>query len=142
MGLTLLDSSVVVGLLYADDALHAASVAALEAEVDDRQHLALSAVSWSEVLTGVGLQGAGADQVRAFLYKGRIAIIGIDQAVAEYAAELRVDHYRRSRGGRLKTPDALILATGAIHPRINRILAADAQWAKVPIAGATVTVVG
>lgn len=141
MGLTLIDTSVVVGLLYADDALHAASVAALEAEVDNRQYLALSAVSWSEVLTGVGLRGAGADQARAFLKRGRIAIIGIDQAVAEYAAELRVAHHRRSRGGRLKMPDALILATGAIHPGIDRILVADAQWAKVPIAGATVTVV-
>lgn len=54
MGLTLLDSSIVIAWLYADDAHHSEGVAAVERETDKRQNLCMSVVGWMEVLAGTG----------------------------------------------------------------------------------------
>ena len=54
MGLTLLDSSIVIAWLYADDAHHIEGVAAVERETEKRQSLCMSVVCWTEVLAGTG----------------------------------------------------------------------------------------
>ena len=141
MGLTLLDSSVISALLNSRDVLHEAALAALEREARERQHFAASAVTWSEVLTGAQLIHGSDRPVHAFADDARLAILEADRAVAEEAARLRIAHSRRNGGGRLRTADALILATGATHPDVDRIVAADAQWAKVRITGGKVIVI-
>ena len=45
MGLTLVDSSVVIGWIYADGALHDACVDAVDAEVTARRPLAISTIA-------------------------------------------------------------------------------------------------
>jgi len=141
VGLTLLDSSVISALLNSRDSLHEAALAALEREAQDRQHFAVSAVTWSEVLTGAQLVHGSDRPVRAFADDARLVILEADQAVAEEAARLRVAYAKRPGGGRLRTADALILATGATHPDVNRIVAADGQWAKIRVPGSKVVVI-
>lgn len=139
MGLTLLDTSVVVGLLDRDDALHVAAADAIERELDARQTLALSAVSWAEVLSGAArVSGAGFDGDR-FLERGGIPVLPVDRAVAETAAVIR---RRAARGRRrVRTPDALVLGTADAHPDVDRVLTADAQWRGLRLDGARIVVV-
>ena len=141
MGLTLLDSSVISALLNSRDALHDAALTALQQEAQQRQHFAASAVTWSEVLTGAQLVHGSDRAVRAFADDARLVIIDADRAVAEEAARLRITHARRSGGGRLRTADALILATGATHPDVDRIVAADGQWATIRVSGSKIVVI-
>jgi predicted nucleic acid-binding protein len=54
VGLILLDSTVIVGFLDADDALHEVAVARLRAIVGGHPLLA-SVISYAEVMTGVSL---------------------------------------------------------------------------------------
>jgi hypothetical protein len=54
VGLILLDSTVIVGFLDADDALHEVSVAKLR-ELAGAHSLAASVVSYAEVMTGAAL---------------------------------------------------------------------------------------
>jgi len=139
VGLTLLDTSVVVGLLDRGDALHAASAAAVRRELDARQTLALSAVSWTEVLSGAQRVAGGRFDGDAFLERGGIPVLAVDRVIAESAAGIRV---RAARGRRrIRTPDALVLATADAHPGVDRVLTADAQWRGVRLAGARVVVV-
>lgn len=139
MGLTLVDTSVLIGLLDRGDALHTAATIAVGAELDDRQTLALSAVTWTEVLSGVDrVAGASFDGDR-FLERGGIPVLSVDRAVAESAARLRQRESRRRR--RLRTPDALVLATAATHASVDRVLTADAQWRAVRLDGARILVV-
>lgn len=139
MGLTLLDSSVVVGLLDRDDALHMAATAAVERELEERQTLALSAVSWMEVLTGAERASGSAFDGDRFLERGGIPVLSVDRAVAETAAGIR---RRAARGRRrIRTPDALVLGTADAHPDVDRVLTADAQWRGVRLAAARIVVV-
>ncbi len=136
----MLDTSVLIGLLDQDDVLHAASARAVEVEVAKHQRLAISAVTWSELLTGGGLLRGNTALEHEFISDAGVLILNADRAVAERAAELKVA-YMKKRGGRLKTPDALILATGSVYPGIDRVLVADAQWAKIPAIGVTLKLI-
>jgi predicted nucleic acid-binding protein len=64
----------------------------------------------------------------------------VDRATAERAAELR-RHQRSRARARLPVADAIILATGAVHADIERVITADARWRDVSVAGAEVHVV-
>ena len=89
MGLTLLDSSIVIAWLYADDAHHSEGVAAVERETDKRQNLCMSVVGWMEVLAGTGSTGLARDAADDLVRGARIAILPVDREVAEAAAPLR-----------------------------------------------------
>lgn len=133
MGLTLLDSSVLIAWLYRDDAHHEAAVGAVEAEIEDRRHLALSVIAWTEVLAGTGSRGRGRDAAETLVRDARIRMLDVGRAVAEAAAPLRA---------RFATPDALILATASCDPDVTRVLTADARWATAGIDGVAISILG
>ena len=118
MGLALLDTSIVIAALNRDDALHRAAGQALRAE-RDRHALAISALTYAEILVGpLRAGGRAVEVVERFAAQVRIADLSPD--IARRAAELRA-----SRG--LKLPDAVIVATG-LGLGTAVILTADARW--------------
>ena len=118
MGLALLDTSIVIAALNRDDALHRAAGQALRAE-RDRHALAISALTYAEILVGpLRTGGRAVEVVERFAAQVRIADLSPD--IARRAAELRA-----SRG--LKLPDAVIVATGLGLGAVV-ILTADASW--------------
>ena len=118
MGLALLDTSIVIAALNGDDALHRAAGQALRAE-RDRHALAISALTYAEILVGpLRAGGRAVEVVERFAAQVRIADLSPD--IARRAAELRA-----SRG--LKLPDAVIVATGLGLGAVV-ILTADARW--------------
>lgn len=120
----LLDSTVIVGFLDADDALHDVTVAKFK-EVVGRHALAASVVSYAEVMTGVALGHHPEKHVDGFFDTFVKELLPVDRPVAARAAALRGK--RRS----LPTPDALILATADLHAEIETVICADGDWAKV-----------
>jgi len=122
--LILLDSTVIVGFLDADDALHSSTVARFRQLLASRT-LAASAISYAEVMTGVALGHHAEDTVEGFFDAFIKDLLPVDRPVAARAAALR------GRRSSLAMPDALILATADRHPHIDTVLCADAQWPKV-----------
>ncbi len=124
MGLILLDSTVIVGFLDADDALHKASVASLR-EIVASNPLAASVISYAEVMTGVSLGHHPREHVDGFFDDLVKDLLPVDKPVAARAAVLRGK--RKS----LSMPDALILATADLQPEIETVICADGDWPKV-----------
>jgi predicted nucleic acid-binding protein len=135
VGVVLLDSSAIVGFLQPDDALHEAAAAAIEDAVRAGHFLALSAVTWTEVLTGAKLGHREEAIVRGFMADFAADVLRVDAMVAERAAHIRARHAERTgaSGGRstVKAPDALILATADVHPDIETVIGGDARWARI-----------
>jgi predicted nucleic acid-binding protein len=128
MGLALLDTSVVIAALNRDDALHQAASQALRAE-RDRHGLAISALTYAELLVGPLRAGARAVEVLE-RFAAQVRIVELSAPIARLAAELRA-----ARG--LKLPGAMIVATG-LRLQADVILTADARWKGIE----TVKVVG
>jgi predicted nucleic acid-binding protein len=122
--LILLDSTVVVGFLDSDDALHQATVARLR-EIVGAQALVASVITYAEVMTGVALGHHSEDAVNGFFEALIKELLVVDRAVAARATALR--------GGRrsLRMPDALILATADLHDEIELVLCGDKDWPKI-----------
>ena len=118
MGLALLDTSIVIGALNRDDALHEVASSAVRAE-RNRHALAISALTYAEILLGpLQARGRAVEVVERFAAQVRIA--ELTPAIARLAAE-----FRASRG--LKLPDAVIVATG-LRLEADVILTADTRW--------------
>lgn len=124
MGLILLDSTVIVGFLDADDALHETTVARLK-EIVGSHPLVASVISYAEVMTGVSLGHHPKENVDGFFDALVKDLLPVDRPVAARAAMLRGK--RKS----LSMPDALILATADLQPEIETVLCADGDWPKV-----------
>jgi predicted nucleic acid-binding protein len=118
MGVALLDTSIVIGALNRDDALHGAASRAVRA-ARDRHGLAISALTSAEVLVGPLRAGGRAVEV-VERFAAQVRILALTPEIARLAAELRV-----ARG--LKLPDAVIVATG-LRLGADVILTADARW--------------
>jgi predicted nucleic acid-binding protein len=135
VGVALLDSSAVVGYLYADDALHHDAVAAVEQAIVAGSTLAISAVTWAELLNGSHLGHIDQSTLRSFIAEFGIEILPVDVDVAEHAAPLQAA-YSNTAGRRVKpklrTPDALILGTGNTYDDIDAVICGDVKWSKVP----------
>ena len=133
MGVALLDTSAVVGFLHADDTLHEAADRAVRAAA--REHaLAVSAVTFAELLTGAKLGHHDEPLLRRFLMEVVATRIPVDEQVAERAADLRAG--RRT----LRMPDALILATGDLHADV--VVSGDRRWRAVEVGCAIVALDG
>lgn len=122
--MVVLDSGVVIGFLDRQDALHAAADAAVR-ELVRGQRLVASVVTYAEVLTGARLGHHNEGDVAGFFAGLLSAVLPVDVAVADKAADLR------SRFKSLRMPDALILATAETDPDIDLIVTGDQQLAKV-----------
>lgn len=120
----LLDSTVIVGFLDADDAMHDVSVARLR-ELAGTDPLAVSVISYAEVMTGAELGHHSPERVEGFFDALVRDLIPVDRPIAARASKIRGK--RRS----LPMPDALILATADLHNEIDTVLCADADWPKV-----------
>ncbi|MDX6671131.1 MAG: hypothetical protein QOI91_1494 [Solirubrobacteraceae bacterium] len=141
MGLAILDSSTVVGYLDADDLLHDDAVAKVETALRTGTTPAISAISWAELLHGAALGHREEAAVRDFVTDFGVAIVAVDAAVAERAAALQLAYGKRPRGGRLRTPDALILASADLDPDVERVICGDDQWPKVPGVRSRITLI-
>jgi predicted nucleic acid-binding protein len=119
-----LDSGVVVGFLDRQDALHDAADAAVRELVRGQRMLA-SVVTYAEVLTGARLGHHNQDDVAGFFAGLLSAVLPVDVAVADKAADLR------SRFKSLRMPDALILATAETDPDVDLIVTGDKQLTRV-----------
>jgi predicted nucleic acid-binding protein len=124
VGLILLDSTVIVGFLDADDALHKVTVARFK-EIVGSYPLVASVISYAEVMTGVSLGHHPKKHVDGFFDAFVKDLLPIEKPVAARAATLR------GRRKSLPMPDALILATADLRPEIETILCADGDWPKV-----------
>lgn len=119
-----LDSGVVVGFLDRQDALHNAADAAIR-ELVRGQRLLASVVTYAEVMTGARLGHHNEDDVAGFFRGLLSAVLSVDVAVADKAADLR------SRFKSLRMPDALILATAETDPDVDLIVTGDQQLTKI-----------
>jgi len=122
--LILLDSTVIVGFLDADDALHEAAVARLK-EIVGSHPLVASVISYAEVMTGVALGHHSREHVDGFFDALVKDLLPVSRKDAARAAALRGERVS------LRMPDALILATADLHPDISTILCADDAWPKI-----------
>jgi predicted nucleic acid-binding protein len=119
-----LDSGVVIGFLDRQDALHDAADAAVR-ELIHQQRLLASVVTYAEVLTGARLGHHNEDDVAGFFRGLLSAVLPVDVAVADTAADLR------SRFKSLRMPDALILATAETDPDVDLVITGDQRLARV-----------
>jgi predicted nucleic acid-binding protein len=122
--LILLDSTVIVGFLDADDALHEVAVTKLR-EIVGSNPLAASVISYAELMTGVSLGHHDQEHVDRFFDALIKDLLPVDRKVAARAATLRGKRIS------LRMPDALILATADLHEDIDTIVCADDDWPKV-----------
>lgn len=76
-------------------------------------------------MTGARLGHHNEDDVAGFFAGLLSAVLPVDVAVADKAADLR------SRFKSLRMPDALILATAEMDPEVDLIVTGDRQLAKV-----------
>lgn len=126
-----LDSSAVIGFLDRGDALHEAADRAIR-ELGREQRLAVSVVTYAEVLTGARLGHHDEERVVGFFADLISDIVPVDVPVAETAADLR------SRLKSLRMPDALVLATAEVNLGVELVITGDAKAAKVPGLGTQV----
>jgi predicted nucleic acid-binding protein len=135
LGLALLDSSTVIGYLNRSDRLHAGAASEIEAALGAGTGLALSAITWSELLHGALIGHQREEALLEFAADFSVEVLAADVGVANRAAELQASHARGgrpSRPRRLKTPDALILATADVEPDVEMVICGDEKWAKIP----------
>jgi PIN domain nuclease of toxin-antitoxin system len=121
MAVTVLDASVVIAFLDANDAHHRAAV---EAVGTAGGGLVLPASAYAEILVDPWRTGAHAIAVvKRFLAELGVRIEPLTEDIAERAARLRATH----RG--LRLPDALVIATADALDATA--LTADRAWSRV-----------
>ena len=127
MALTVLDAGVVIAVLNASDAHHQAAKHAISAALAGGERLVLPASAYAEVLVAPYRRGEEAvATVDAFVDAMPAAIEPATRQIAASAAELRAGH------GRLRLPDALVVATAA-SLGADRILTTDAGWPQLSV---------
>ena len=134
MAVALLDSSAVVAYLVEGDALHADAVEAIESTMKEGSSLAISAVTWAELLHGALLGHLPEDALREFVDDFGIEILPVDGEVAEEAAFLQKTYRetnKKTPRPKLRTPDALILGT-SVARELEIVICGDEKWSRVP----------
>ena len=128
MGLTVLDASILIAVLDAEDVHHEAARAGLAARLRSGDSMVVPVSAYAETLVGAFAQGDEAvATVDAFLDALPARIEPATAVIGREAARLRARH-----GARLKLPDAFVVAT-ALELAADRILTADARWPKVDV---------
>lgn len=123
MALTILDAGVVIAILDGSDVHHDAATSAVATAMARGDDLVLPASAYAEVLVAPHRRGADAvATVEAFLDALPAVVAPATRTVAARAAELRARH-----GGRIRLPDALVIAT-ALALGAERVITTDARW--------------
>jgi len=118
VALVVLDASALIALLDPADALHGA--ARLEFNQLAGEDLAVPASALAETLVAPARAGK-LEEARRHIQALDLRITDLGEAMAVEAARLR------SRHGRLRLPDALVLATAEVlHAKV--LLTGDANW--------------
>jgi predicted nucleic acid-binding protein len=121
LGLTLIDTSLVIAYADNNDALHGAAERAIR-DAGRADELAISQITYAEILVGVFRRRAGsAEALERFLADTGLDLLPVTQAMALFSARLRAKHLA------LRLPDALILATAEVLGA-GSLLTADARW--------------
>jgi predicted nucleic acid-binding protein len=123
VGLTVLDAGVLIAVLDGNDLHHDAARHALSAALDGNDQLAVPASALAETLVGAARRGDDAIAVvNEFVRRLPATVVPVDEPMAVAAARLRARH-----GGRLKLPDALVVATAQVLDA-ERLLTTDRGW--------------
>jgi predicted nucleic acid-binding protein len=128
MGVTVLDSSVLIAMVDASDAHHAAARSVVEAGRDASDVFVVPVAAYTEFMvrpsqgdaSTVAFQDGLVDAIPA-------RVEPATREVGRLAAAIRARH-----GVRVKLPDALIIAT-AMVVGADRIVTADAGWPALDI---------
>lgn len=135
MGLIHLDAGVVIGLLDANDAHHAAAAATLAEVVKAGHRMGMAASAFAECLVGPSRRGEHAVAVvRDLFARLPVEIAPLDADTAQVAAALRAKHPS------LRLPDALVLATTSTCAA-DRLVTTDRRWPTARKLGLPVTIV-
>jgi toxin FitB len=118
VALIVLDASVVIAHLTSGDVLHRSATAYLDEHAGD--DLRLPASAYAEVLVGPA-RAAQIGPVRESLAEIGVVVETLTPEIAERAAAVRSEHRR------MRLPDALVLATGAVRDA-DEIVTAERRW--------------
>ncbi len=121
MGALILDASVLIGLLDGADAHHKRAVDDTESADQAGRTLVTPASAYSEALVAFARAGRMSDAREAIASMG-IAVAPLTATMAERAAELRARH------GRLRLPDAIVLACA--HELEGELLSYDQRLSR------------
>jgi predicted nucleic acid-binding protein len=128
MGLTILDAGVIIAILDASDVHHEAAAHAVTLARQRGEILVLPASAFAECLVAPYRRGPEAVAVvNSFVDALPARIEPATRAIASAAAELRARHT-----GRLRLPDALVVAT-AVVLAADRVITPDSGWPGLPV---------
>ena len=128
MGLTVLDAGVVIAVLDAGDAHHAAATTALSDARAQGDELVIPVSAYAECLVSPSRTGpAAVAMVDRFLEGLPVRVEPATRAIGAAAASLRGAH-----GPSLRLPDALVVAT-AMLLEADRIITTDARWPELGV---------
>jgi len=137
VGLTVLDAGVVIAILDASDAHHAAAAEAVTRARERGATLLLPSSAYAECLVLPHRRGPEAVAlVDSFVDALPARVEPASRAIAGAAAELRARHT-----GALRLPDALVVAT-AIVLGADLLLTTDAGWPTLPVVVEVVATAG
>lgn len=122
MGLTHVDTGVIIAFLDGDDVHHDAARSALSAALANAERLSMAGSALAECLVGPARRGPKAiELVRNLVERLPVSVVDLDEEIAAQAAVLRARH--RS----LKLPDALVIAT-AEQSGADDLITTDRKW--------------
>jgi predicted nucleic acid-binding protein len=122
MGLTVIDAGVLIGYLDESDAHHETSKRELES-ARRQGEIVIPASALAESMVAPARHGdASLEAVRAFVERLPLGVVQLDAEVAIVAAQVRARF-----GGKLKLPDALVIAT-AINWEADVLVTTDRGW--------------
>lgn len=123
------DAGVLIATLDPADRHHHAATRALTQAAGESEDLVLPAAAYAELLVDPARSGSPAvERADAFVDDLGLVVAPVTRSIARRAALLRARH-----GGRMRLPDALVVAT-AQDLGASGILTTDARWPNVDVA--------